>query len=107
MRFRFSFRLLAAALLAALLSVVVSGEAVHAQSIDNIAHTKWVFGGDTYETINTEYLASSTRLIVAAVGDLALQVPPPATARFQSHENFPQRERHFHTGYDMHTPLEN
>ena len=50
MRFRFSFRLLAAALLAALLSVVVSGEAVHAQSIDNIAHTKWVFGGDTYET---------------------------------------------------------
>ena len=50
MRFRFSFRLLAAALLAALLSVVVSGEAVHAQTIDNIAHTKWVFGGDTYET---------------------------------------------------------
>lgn len=50
MRFRFSFRLLAAALLAALLSVVVSGEAVHAQTIDNVAHTKWVFGGDTYET---------------------------------------------------------
>ncbi|HAD18402.1 MAG TPA: hypothetical protein DCF81_16235, partial [Erythrobacter sp.] len=50
MRFRCPFRLLAAALLAALLSVVVSGEAVHAQTIDNIAHTKWVFGGDTYET---------------------------------------------------------
>ena len=62
--------------------------------------------GDTYETINTAYLATATRLVVAAVGDLALQVPAPVNARFQSHENFPQRERHFHTGYDMHSPLE-
>lgn len=51
---------------------------------------------DTYETIDFDFLASSTRLLAAAVGDLAQKVPaPPASARLP-HFLFPGRDRHFH-----------
>lgn len=51
---------------------------------------------DTYETIDFDYLASSTRLLAATVGDLAQKVPaPPASARMP-HFLFPGRDRHFH-----------
>lgn len=51
---------------------------------------------DNYETIDFDYLASSTRLLTATVGDLAMKVPaPPASARMP-HVMFPGRDRHFH-----------
>lgn len=51
---------------------------------------------DTYETVDFDYLASSTRLLAATIGDLAQKVPaPPASARLP-HFLFPGRDRHFH-----------
>lgn len=51
---------------------------------------------DTFETVDFDFLASSTRLLAATVGDLAMRVPaPPASARLP-HFMFPGRERHFH-----------
>jgi len=55
---------------------------------------------DTFETIDFDYLASSTRLVAAVVGDLALKVPPPPAVQFVPHENFPSRPREFHASYD-------
>ena len=55
---------------------------------------------DKLETINVPFLASGTRLMVAAVGDLARKVPAPANIQFIPHENFPSRERHFHASYE-------
>ncbi|MEX0343017.1 MAG: hypothetical protein AB3N06_10545 [Erythrobacter sp.] len=52
MRFRFSFRLLAAVLLAALLPVVLWTEALRAQTIDNVAGAEWNFDGERYETLS-------------------------------------------------------
>ena len=57
---------------------------------------------DTFSTINFDYLASSTRLVAAAVGDLLLKVPPPPGVQFVPHENFPSRPREFHASYDDH-----
>ncbi len=51
---------------------------------------------DIYETINFDYLASGTKLLVAVVGDLSMKVPPPANIKLVPHENFPGREREFH-----------
>ncbi|MBO9539633.1 M28 family peptidase [bacterium] len=51
---------------------------------------------DTYETIDFDYLASTTRLMVAAVGDLSRKVPAPAPSRRLPHDMFPGRDRHFH-----------
>ncbi len=50
MRFRPSFRYLAAALLAVLLPIAVFGGAARAQTIDNTANASWVFDGTSYET---------------------------------------------------------
>lgn len=51
---------------------------------------------DTYETINFPYLTSSTRLLAAVIGDLALGVKAPAPTRVLPHSQFPGRDRHFH-----------
>lgn len=50
---------------------------------------------DTYETVNFDYLKSTTCLMVATIGDLACKVPaPPASVRLP-HSKFPGREREF------------
>ena len=49
MRFRSSFRHLAAALLAVLLPFVVFGGAADAQTIDNVAEARWTFDGNPFE----------------------------------------------------------
>lgn len=51
---------------------------------------------DAYETIDFEFLASSTRLLVATVGDLAMKVPGPKNVTRMPHHLFPGRDRHFH-----------
>jgi len=51
---------------------------------------------DTYETINFDYLTSTTRLMVAAIGDLSLGVPAPKNIKLLPHDQFPGRDRHFH-----------
>ncbi|PKL77602.1 MAG: hypothetical protein CVV27_04975 [Candidatus Melainabacteria bacterium HGW-Melainabacteria-1] len=56
--------------------------------------------GDTFETINFDFLASSTRLMIAAVGDLSMKVPPPPNIQLVPHDRFPARERHFHKSYE-------
>lgn len=60
---------------------------------------------DKLNTINVPFLASGTRLLVAAVGDLSRKVPPPAQIQIIPHENFPSRERHFHASYEDFEPL--
>lgn len=56
--------------------------------------------GDVFETIDFDYLASSTRLVVAVVGDLTLKVPPPAQIQRIPNSQFPARQRHFHGSYE-------
>lgn len=51
---------------------------------------------DTFETIDLDYLTSTTRLLVAVVGDLSRKVPAPAPTRLLPHDMFPGRDRHFH-----------
>jgi len=51
---------------------------------------------DTFNTINLNFLASTTRLVVAVIGDLALRVPSPPATRSIPHQKFPGRQRHFH-----------
>ncbi len=61
---------------------------------------------DTMDKINFDYLATGTKLLVAAVSDLTLKVPAPANIKIIPHENFPTRkgfcsdngenEEHFH-----------
>lgn len=51
---------------------------------------------DTFSTINLDFLTSTTRLLVAVVGDLALRVPPPPAIRTVPHQQYPGRKRHFH-----------
>lgn len=51
---------------------------------------------DTYETVNLDYLASTTRLMVAAVGDLSRKVPGPAPTKRLPHDMFPGRDHLFH-----------
>lgn len=58
--------------------------------------------GDTFETINLDYLTLGTRLVVAVVGDLSLKVPPPAGIQQIPHDRFPARQRAFHKSYDEH-----
>ena len=48
MIFRFPFRLLAAALIVALLPIAVLGTEIRAQTIDNIAQASWTFEGEDY-----------------------------------------------------------
>ena len=57
---------------------------------------------DTFETIDLDYLTSSTRLVAAVVGDLALKVPPPAQIQRIPNSQFPSRPREFHASYDDH-----
>lgn len=56
--------------------------------------------GDQFETINREFLASGVKLMIAAVGDLTLKVPPPANIQFIPHDRFPARPREFHKSYE-------
>ena len=55
MRFRSSFRLLAAVLLAVLLPFVVPGGTARAQTIDNVAEARWTFDGAPFETKSNLY----------------------------------------------------
>lgn len=57
---------------------------------------------DTFGTINFDFLAAGTQLVVATVGDLSLKVPPPANIQRIPHDRFPARERAFHKSYDEH-----
>lgn len=57
---------------------------------------------DTFPTVNLDYLTLSTRLVVAVVGDLSLQVPPPAGIQVIPHDRFPSRLREFHASYEDH-----
>lgn len=50
---------------------------------------------DTYETVNFDYLTSTTRLMVATIGDLACKVPAPSASMQLPHSMFPGREREF------------
>ena len=51
---------------------------------------------DTFDTIDLAFLEAGTRLLTAAVSDLARKVPGPANTRFIPHNKFPGRDRHFH-----------
>lgn len=56
--------------------------------------------GDVYDTVNFDYLAGSTRLVVAVAGDLSLKVPPPAGIQLIPNERFPSRSRENHGSLD-------
>lgn len=56
--------------------------------------------GDVFETISLDFLSAGAQLMIAAVADLALHVPPPPNIQFIPHDRFPARERHFHKSYD-------
>ncbi|MGE3728254.1 MAG: M28 family metallopeptidase [Candidatus Sericytochromatia bacterium] len=56
--------------------------------------------GDQFATINRDFLAAGTQLMIAAVGDLSLKVPPPANIQVIPHERFPSRPRQFHASYE-------
>lgn len=58
--------------------------------------------GDSFETINLDYLTSSTRLVAAVVGDLSLKVPAPANIQRTPNDRFPSRKRELHGSYDEH-----
>ncbi len=73
MRFRPSFRYLAAALIAVLLPIAVSGGAARAQTIDNTANASWMSGGTTYET------ESNLVSIDVGTSDASITVYRPAT----------------------------
>lgn len=51
---------------------------------------------DQYKTINFEYLTRGTKLLIAAVSDLARKVPAPKGIKFIPHDRFPSRDRDFH-----------
>ena len=55
--------------------------------------------GDTFETVNLEYLTRGTRFVTAVVGDLSLKVPAPIGAQFVPHDHFPAGKRLFHSSY--------
>lgn len=48
---------------------------------------------DTFETIDVDFMAAVTRLMVAAVGDQAQAIPAPPGSRFIPHTQFPGRDR--------------
>lgn len=52
--------------------------------------------GDVYDTVNFDFLAAGTKLLVAAVGDLSMRVPGPNGIKIVPHDKFPGRERPFH-----------
>jgi hypothetical protein len=56
--------------------------------------------GDQFETINREFLAAGAQLLIAAVGDLSMRVPPPANIQQIPHDRYPAREREFHNSYE-------
>jgi hypothetical protein len=47
---------------------------------------------DTWDTIDFDFLASSTKLFTAAVHDLSKNVPGPVNTRFIPHDRFPGRD---------------
>ena len=51
---------------------------------------------DAFDTVDVEYLAKGTQLLVAAVADLARKVPAPPATKLIPHDRFPGRDRHFH-----------
>ncbi len=51
---------------------------------------------DTFDSIDLDFLAATTKLMTAAVSDLARKVPGPAHTRFVPHNQFPGRPRPFH-----------
>lgn len=56
--------------------------------------------GDGYDTLNFDFIAQVTRLSVAAVGDLAQEIPPPMVTVKVPHDRFPSRPRIHHASYD-------
>lgn len=51
---------------------------------------------DTFDTVDVEYLASSTKLFAAAISDLSKGVKVKNISTVVPHTQFPGRERHFH-----------
>lgn len=47
---------------------------------------------DTFETVDLDYLVSTTRLFVASISDLVAKVPPPPARPFIPHSRFPGRD---------------
>lgn len=47
---------------------------------------------DTFETVDLDYLVSSTRLFAASISDLVTKVAPPAAVPFIPHSRFPGRD---------------
>jgi hypothetical protein len=55
---------------------------------------------DTFETINFEYLAAATKLLIAVIGDLSLRVAAPENIKLVPNNKFPGREKKFLKSYD-------
>lgn len=58
--------------------------------------------GDTFETINLDYLTLGTRLMAAVIGDLSIKVPAPPAIQIIPHNRYPSRQREFHSSYEEH-----
>jgi hypothetical protein len=54
---------------------------------------------DAFGTVNVDYMATGTQLLVAAGGDLLQGKVAPA-GRQLPHEAFPGRARHFHPDHE-------
>jgi hypothetical protein len=54
---------------------------------------------DTFETVDLDYLTSTTRFFTAVIGDLATGTPAPAPVAFIDHDHFPGRD---HCGLSQH-----
>lgn len=48
---------------------------------------------DTFESIDVDYMVAVTKLMVAAVGDMAQKLTPPAASPRRPHSDFPGRDR--------------
>jgi len=57
--------------------------------------------GDSYETLNFDFLTNVTKLASAVVGDLSMKVAAPSNIEIKPHSQFPSRKRaHFHKSYE-------
>jgi hypothetical protein len=58
---------------------------------------------DTWDSIDFDYLASTTKFFTAVVHDLTAKVPAPANTRFIPHDRFPGRDHGCgHLDHDQH-----